>query len=172
MLVFISGGVRSGKSSLGEELAQEMASGRKIYLATSKVYDEEMAQRVRLHQEQRSGKGYITIEKQTDIGEIISQLEENDTVLMDCLGNLLANEMFSENPPFDCVSKIFKEVMLVAKASGNMIIISNDVFSDGCGYSKEVLEYIDNLADLHKLIVAASDTAIECAAGTRIYHKN
>ena len=63
MLLFISGGVRSGKSTLGEKFANELASGNKIYLATSKAYDEEMKQRIYKHQKDRENKGFFTIEK-------------------------------------------------------------------------------------------------------------
>ncbi len=55
MLIFLSGGVRSGKSALGERLIERYARGRKIYLATSKICDEEMERRVARHREDRAG---------------------------------------------------------------------------------------------------------------------
>lgn len=175
MLVFISGGVRSGKSTLGENISDELADERKIYLATSIAYDDEMKHRIKLHKEQRSGKGYTTIEKSRDIFDVTDDLQKDDTVLLDCLGNLLANEMFGDETLLkteDVIDRIFygiNEIYLVVK---NLIIISNDVFSDGCMYADSVIEYIDALAALHGKIAEISDKAIECTAGNYIVHKD
>jgi len=175
MLVFISGGVRSGKSTLGENLTEKLSNSRKIYLATSITYDEEMIQRVILHKKQRSGKGYITIEKSTDIGAILVDIRNGDTILLDCLGNLLANEMFSDKiirEKENIVEKIFSDICLINEKAENTIIISNDVFSDGCMYSDSVISYIDTLALLHRKIVGIADKAIECIAGCQVVHKD
>ena len=172
MLVFISGGVRSGKSSYGEKLADELAGGRKIYLATSEPYDSEMEARIMHHQEQRRGKGFHTIEKSRDVGELIGQINEGDTILLDCLGNLLANEMFgNEKPVSDTAARICSDIFMLNAKAANLIVISNDIFSDGCRYQDSVIEYIDELARIHIEIVKASDIAIECVFGNRIYHK-
>ena len=175
MLVFISGGVRSGKSTLGENLTEKLSDGRKIYLATSIVYDEEMVQRVILHKKQRSGKGYITIEKSTNIGAILVDIRKGDTILLDCLGNLLANEMFSDKTMREkenVAEKIFSDICLINEKAENIIIVSNDVFSDGCMYSDSVISYIDTLALLHRKIVGIADKAIECIAGSQVIHKD
>lgn len=175
MLVFISGGVRSGKSTLGEKFADELAAGRKIYLATAAVYDDEMLERIAIHKNQRTGRGYITIEKSTDIQEIVNIIKSDDTILLDCLGNLLANEMFKDEKTeskINITEKIFKSLYAINEKAENLIIISNDVFSDGCTYSDSVIEYIDTLAKLHIKIAGISQRAIECVAGNSIYHKN
>lgn len=172
MLVFISGGVRSGKSSYGEELAGRMSGGRKVYLATSEPYDSEMEDRIKHHQEQRRGKGFFTIEKSRNIGELEVQIDNGDTILLDCLGNLLANEMFGESKADDLIKKICSDIFKLNDRAGNLIVISNDVFSDGCGYQDSVLEYIDKLAKIHIEIVKAADMAVECVFGNRIYHKD
>ena len=175
VIIFISGGVRSGKSTLGENLTEKLSEGRKVYLATAIVYDEEMIQRVIMHKKQRSGKGYITIEKSTDIGEILVDIRDGDTILLDCLGNLLANEMFSDkamNKKENVAEKIFSDMCRISEKAENLIIISNDVFSDGCMYSDSVIRYIDTLAWLQRKIVTISDKAIECIAGISVIHKD
>ncbi len=171
MLVFISGGVRSGKSSYGESLAAEIAKGRKIYLATSEPYDDEMKERIRHHREQRKDKGFITMEKSHEVGEFADELESTDTVLLDCLGNLLANEMFGENSTLAATAAIFHDISMINNKADNLIIISNDIFSDGCQYTDSVMQYIEELAELHKLIVKIADRAIECSVGNRMMHK-
>jgi adenosylcobinamide kinase / adenosylcobinamide-phosphate guanylyltransferase len=181
MLIFISGGVRSGKSKLGEKFANELAVGdvgNKVYLATSKVYDDEMKARIRRHQKDRAAKNYITIEKSEHIGEIVSQLSSDDTVLMDCLGNLVANEMFYDyqleynaQMKMEIAEKIFAEIMAINAAVRNYIIISNEVFSSGITYDKATEAYLEVLGQLHIKIVAAAQTAIECTYGSNTFHK-
>ncbi len=50
----VLGGIRSGKSAYGEQLAAELGEDRTvIYVATGTVTDDEMAERVRRHRERR-----------------------------------------------------------------------------------------------------------------------
>lgn len=51
-MILITGGARSGKSSLAERLAAQ-AADRVFYIATSVVTDVEMAARVELHRASR-----------------------------------------------------------------------------------------------------------------------
>ncbi|KHF30608.1 Bifunctional adenosylcobalamin biosynthesis protein CobP [Anoxybacillus sp. BCO1] len=55
MIVFISGGVRSGKSSFAEQWAKTMveATHSLHYIATAMRTDEEMEARIAHHQKQR-----------------------------------------------------------------------------------------------------------------------
>jgi adenosylcobinamide kinase / adenosylcobinamide-phosphate guanylyltransferase len=178
MLVFISGGVRSGKSTLGEKLAVELATGNKIYLATSRAYDDEMRRRILKHQKDRAQKGFITIEKSENIGEIVPQLGNGDTVLMDCLGNLVANEMFGEDPTVyntqmkkEITEKIYAEIIQLNSAAANLIVISNEVFSSGISYNRATEDYLAVLGQLHIQFAAAAQQAIECTFGTYTFHK-
>lgn len=181
MMVFISGGVRSGKSTLGEKYAKELAElsdGNKIYLATAKVCDDEMKRRVRRHQKLREQKGYITIEKSENLGEIVPDLRKTDTVLLDCLGNLTANEMFGDTfVEFDddmkteLTEKIFADITKINESVKNFIIISNEVFSSGLTYENTTEDYMDVLGWLHVKIAAVSQIAVECVYGYNILHK-
>ena len=148
--------------------------GRKIYLATAFVYDDEMRERVRRHQLNRSQKGYTTIEKCRDITEITNALMSDDTVLLDCLGNLTANEMFDgaeSNTDIKIAGKIFDDIRRVNNAVSNLIIISNEIFSSGIRYEKQTEAYTAVLGRLHVDIAAIADTAVECTCGMKIYHK-
>ncbi|MBQ6969584.1 MAG: bifunctional adenosylcobinamide kinase/adenosylcobinamide-phosphate guanylyltransferase, partial [Synergistaceae bacterium] len=61
MLILISGQADSGKSLYAETRLSEFRSSPKIYVAMSKIVDEEMRERVKKHQAMRSGKGFITV---------------------------------------------------------------------------------------------------------------
>ena len=178
MLLFISGGVRSGKSTLGEKIADELSTGDKIYLATSKNYDEEMELRIQKHQKNREKKGFITIEKSENISEIVPNLKKTDTVLMDCLGTLVANEMFcdysvkyNDELKSKVIEKIYSDIVKIDKAVANLIVISNEIFSSGITYDEATEYYIEVIGGLHIKIAAVSDKAIECAFGCNVDHK-
>ncbi len=176
MLVFISGGVRSGKSTLGERLATDLATGRKIYLATAKYADEEMLCRIEKHRKDREHKGFVTMEKSEDIDGLL--FSESDTVLLDCLGTLTSNELFRDVGQ-ECsagfmarmTDKIFDALMTINGSVRNLIVISNEVFSDGIMYDPSTEGYVSVLGALHVRLAKAADRAIECACGFHIAHK-
>jgi len=176
MLVFISGGVRSGKSTLGERLATDLATGRKIYLATAKYADEEMLRRIRKHRKDREHKGFVTMEKGEDLDEL--RFSESDTVLLDCLGTLVSNELFrdierecSRDFREQVTDKIFDVLMSINGSVRNLIVISNEVFSDGVTYDPSTEGYVSVLGALHVRLAKAADRAVECSCGFHISHK-
>jgi adenosylcobinamide kinase/adenosylcobinamide-phosphate guanylyltransferase len=177
LLVFISGGVRSGKSSLGEKLAAGIAGeNRKIYLATAKCYDREIAERIRVHQRNRADKGFLTIDKHLLLGDIVPFLQAEDTVLLDCLGTLLANEMYEKYPdgesdPESAYQRITADLEKLKDKVANLLVISNEVFSDGIIYEDHIELYIRNLAKLHIKLAKESDLAIECVYAGYQCHK-
>jgi len=176
MLVFVSGGVRSGKSSLGERLASELATGRKIYLATAKCADEEILRRIERHRKDREHKGFVTMEKSEDLETL--RFSESDTVLLDCLGTLASNEMF-RGIARECTrdfcghatDKIFGALMSINDSVRNLIVISNEVFSDGVTYESATEGYVSVLGALHVRLAKAADRAVECACGIHVCHK-
>lgn len=94
-MILITGGVRSGKSTFAEKLAEE--SGKEvIYLATARVEDEEMLERVNRHQSRRPSK-VKTIEEAVEPHLIIKKEgAKNRLILMDCLTLLLANRFLAD----------------------------------------------------------------------------
>ncbi|MED4453670.1 bifunctional adenosylcobinamide kinase/adenosylcobinamide-phosphate guanylyltransferase [Metabacillus fastidiosus] len=158
MLIFVSGGVRSGKSYFAEQKAMELASDSKElhYIATSIVYDEEMKKRIRKHQEDRtkSGLQWNTVECSANIGEIASRFSKKDVVLIDCLTTLLANEMFSEQNEDE--QSILLALQKIANNSFAVIIVSNEIFSSGTMYERETLNYMRKLGRLHVEIAAVA----------------
>ncbi len=171
MLIFISGGVRSGKSSYAEKLAIEYAIKRKVYVATAKISDDEMQKRVNLHQVSRYDKGFITIECQNDLQTIITKLEQSDTVLIECLTTLVANEMFDKHLTVQqVVDKLLLDITQVSKIVSNLIIVSNDVYGD-LELSFEVEAYKQALTSISRAIAAKSDLCYEVVYNNLLIRK-
>ena len=90
-LTLILGGVRSGKSRFGEQLARSLGSTEVAYVATAENRDEEMRRRVEKHREQRS-KGWTTYEVPMGLGEFLTSGRiVQSVVLIDCLTLLVSN---------------------------------------------------------------------------------
>ena len=74
MIVFVSGGARSGKSLVAEQCVQQYADGKTCYyVATADIYDSEMAERVGHHQARRANH-WVTLEAPLNIEQAVAQL--------------------------------------------------------------------------------------------------
>ena len=92
-MILVTGGARSGKSRFAEQLA-EAAGSRRIYIATGKVFDEEMARRVAKHK-MRRGDQWQTYEDHRGIDAfLMAQGASYDSGLLDCVTTLLTNLLF------------------------------------------------------------------------------
>lgn len=167
MLVFISGGVRSGKSSFAEESIQDELN--KVYIATARITDNEMLERVRLHQERRTG--YKTIEQPHSLEKVLDDLNECDVVLIDCLTNWLSNEMFQEEIKLDVVDHMMSTLGKISKKVSKLVIVSNDVFNGVTKYDDYTMRYLQNLGILHQSIVKQADEVYELYAGIKVRRK-
>ncbi len=103
-LVVITGGVRSGKSLFAENMAEQ--SGKKvIYLATARVEDDEMRERVARHRDRRPS-SVRTIEEPLDPHLVLEKEGSADSlILVDCLTLLISNRILHFLESHGAVSK-------------------------------------------------------------------
>lgn len=109
----ITGGARSGKSNFAELLA---ASSKRpvIYIATAQVWDDEMARRVKQHQEQRPS-SWRLIEEPQNIRETLLELKNEDgVILLDCVTLWLSNLLLQGQTKPDSPSPANEEVRQLA----------------------------------------------------------
>ncbi len=132
-LIFITGGVRSGKSNFAEKMAVD--SGKSVaYLATAQPLDEEMAFRIEKHREKRLNT-WETYEEPIKVRELVSRLGlEKEAILIDCLTLLTSNLLLRkedkvEDPEWQ--EEILLEIEKLAEISfrvpAQVIIVSNEV---------------------------------------------
>lgn len=95
MMTLITGGSGSGKSAFAENCVQAQGEARRIYIATMFPYDKESYGRIDRHRTMRAGKGFETVEWYLGLRELT--VPEGSQVLLECMSNLTANEMFLEN---------------------------------------------------------------------------
>ena len=99
-LIVVTGGARSGKSLFAEEYLTS-CSGRKAYVATAQILDEEMKERVAEHRRRRP-EDWQTLEISSGLSAAFpAVLEQADAVLVDCLTLYLSNYLFAHETAGD-----------------------------------------------------------------------
>lgn len=155
MIVLVTGGSGCGKSTWAEKLVSSLPNEKRIYVATMQVYDEESVRRVARHRAQRADKGFTTIECEKDLAA--AGIGEGSIVLLEDLVNLTANEMFDGGD----VGRIVPALESLAKNCRHLIIVTNDVFSDGNEYSESTREYLRQLAAVNSAAAELAEHVIE-----------
>lgn len=168
MIVLITGGSKCGKSALAENLFRNF-QGEKFYIATMIPYGDEAEQAIERHRRIRKDKNFHTIEKYTDIHDI--DIPENSGVLLECMGNLCANEMFSSERIYNPVEKIVSGIKNLSEKCSLLVIVSNNVGCDGLKYGFETADYIKYLGQINTDIADIADIVIECVYGIPIVLK-
>ncbi len=165
MLILVTGGAASGKSEHAERLVCEKTQSR-LYLATMQPFGKAAEARIARHRALRAGKGFDTVERTLDLANL--QLSRQyDGILLEDLGNLLANELFAPEgagaeSAFDSIAAGVENLQ---KYCETLVIVSNEIFSDGVSYPPETMQYIRILGELHQKLTGKADTVYESVCG-------
>ena len=183
MLHIVYGGSASGKSTYAESLAMSLqGDGRLLYIATMYPYkwnttelDPETMQRIKRHRAMRADKGFDTVECYRHVEHIVAKRQ--DVLLLECMSNLLANEMYLEpdsNVGSDVAEtmspvskKIVQAIIDLSTRVQELVIVTNDVFSDGGSltYDESTREYVKDLAEINCALAREAATVTEIVCG-------
>jgi len=166
MIALVLGGASSGKSEVAEEMCMALP-GKRAYVATMRPFGEEARRRIERHARLRAGKGMATIERYTDIAGVAGEAAAYGVLLVECMANLVANEQFRPDalPGADVAAKAFGDVLALAAACPNVVVVTCDVFRGGSGYPRETVGYMRNLGALNRMLAAAADRVVEVFYG-------
>lgn len=174
-LLLITGGSGSGKSAYAERtLLSRMppeGGGRAVYLATMENTGPEAAARVARHRAMRArhgaaaGRPFVTLEQPVDLGG--AAVLPGDFVLVEDLGNLLANELWSPAGAgrAGAEARILSGVKALMERAALLAVVSVDIFAGGDGYDPETLDYIRTLGRLHRTLAALAEESAEVVCG-------
>ena len=187
MVLLVTGGSASGKSEYAENRAFQLAEAEKrklVYLATMMPFGEDAEKRIERHRQLRAGKGFETVERYTDIEDLcLGESSEAETfrkkvkgavVMLECMSNLTANEMFSgSNSEAAAVKdRILKGIDALAEAAGHLVIVSINVFDEGMQqYDDWTQAYIRCLGELNQALTAKADEAVEVVYSIPVPYK-
>jgi adenosylcobinamide kinase / adenosylcobinamide-phosphate guanylyltransferase len=176
-IVLITGGARSGKSSYALELAESISTKR-LFVATCPNVDSEMSERVSRHQEERRGRGWVTIESETDLISIfLKKTEAIDVVLIDCITLWVNNILFTEGVHGSQVddrrvSELCRQWLDAArKFAGTVICVTNEV---GLGIVPDnalARKYRDLVGTCNQLIGRNASEVILVSCGIPLFLK-
>lgn len=164
MFTLVLGGGGSGKSEFAERLAQAYG-GRTAYIATMEPYGAEGAKRIERHRKMRAGKGFDTIECYSFVSD--KTAENYDNALLECVSNLTANHIFSQNDP-QAEENVVCGIEKLSKSLKNIVVVTNDVFCDGCDYDDDTRHYIAALGSVNCRLAQLADEVYEVVVGIAI----
>ena len=169
MLILLTGGSGCGKSSYAEALCGKLP-GPRYYIAAMRPYGEESLRKIEKHRRMREGKGFKTIERYTDLASLT--LPGRGTVLLECICNLTANEMFHEDGAWeDPFERVIRGVEALLEQSSHVVVVTNDVSSDGRLYDEGTMAYIRALGRINAALAKKADTVCELVCGIPVPQK-
>lgn len=177
MMTVIIGGSGSGKSEYAEHYIQGFGSEfQRYYLATMQVFGEEGRKKVLRHRELRKGKGFITIERTDSVEDAINDMQnpEKACVLLECMSNLTANEMFRAETMFsaDVVAEnVMKSIHVLKEQCAHLVLVTNNIFEDGIRYDEGTTEYLRALGRINTELCKKADEIIEIVVGIPLVMK-
>ena len=159
-LTFVLGGASSGKSAFAEGLVVATGAPR-VYVATSQIYDDEMAAKVRDHVAAR-GNDWHTIEEPLDMAKALSQVGEDQVVLLDCASMWLTNHMMAEH---DLAVETEALIAALAACKGRVVVVSNEVGMGIVPDNALARRFRIAQGKLNQRLTAAADLAVFVIAG-------
>lgn len=165
MLHIITGGSGSGKSAYAEELIMSFAAAKRIYIATMYPADEECRNKIARHRRMRAEKNFDTVECYKSLSKLM--LPENSAVLLECMSNLAANEVFGggREALINCADGIVRDVIKLTGRVQEMVVVTNEVFSDGNTYDESTRHYLRQLGKINREMAAQAETVTEVVYG-------
>ena len=194
MITLVTGGSGSGKSAYAEDMAVSAEGTEKYYIATMQIYDAEGERKVERHRKLRAGKGFTTVESPWNVGQIvfptfteaktvcidcgesepIQKKPGQRTALLECMSNLVANEMFSTDGIREedaVVTKVVQDMELLAAKLDHLVIVTNNVFEDGISYDAGTMAYLRALGRINAALAKCADRVVEVVVGIPVILK-
>lgn len=170
MFTFVTGGAASGKSAYAETQILRSLARPRLYVATMLAQDAESRARVERHRTLRKGKGFRTVECPFALDRLV--LPKGAAVLLECLSNLLANECFCpEGAGEHARTAILRGMDRLLAQAADLVVVSNEIFSDGVPYDPSTQAYVAQLAALNTALAQQADCVVEVVCGIPVAHK-
>lgn len=186
-IILVTGGQRSGKSTYAEKLALEMAAaqggdGMAVYMATSRIWDEEFARRVQIHKERR-GSQWINVEEPKFLS---NHNVAGRVVLVDCVTLWSTNFFFDLSEGLDgetnatmsaaeaeCSATLVERTLVAIKEEfckfveqeATFVFVTNEIGLSGVSENKVQRQFTDLLGWLNQYIASRADEVVFMVSG-------
>ncbi|GAB6140376.1 bifunctional adenosylcobinamide kinase/adenosylcobinamide-phosphate guanylyltransferase [Methylosoma difficile] len=165
MKTLFIGGVKSGKSRLAEAyILQHYPNQKPIYLATTEWLDDEMRQRIAIHQARRQEQ-FITVEEPVNL---LAAIQNADCpVLIECVTMWLNNQLYHGKTE----AEILAELEAVLQWSGDVVLVHNEVGFGIIPDNALARQFVDLSGKAAQLMGQYCDRVYFCSAGLMLAMK-
>jgi len=169
-IILVTGGGRSGKSAWAQKTAESI-SGRRVFIATCPVIDDEMSERIRKHREARDKRDWHTIEEPLDIACALDSSHDFSAALVDCLTLWINNLMYraeKENTSLtetDVALQCRRIVEAAKRHPGTVLFVTNEVGMGIIPENAQARLYRDLAGRCNQVIAQAGDSVVLMVSG-------
>ena len=188
MMELVTGGSGSGKSAYAESvicgkhrlLCETTENAPLYYIADMIPYGRETEKKIKAHRKMRAGKGFVTLEWYVDLPGKLSAPDspelKGSCVLLECVSNLTANEMYepggAQNTGGDTPESVIKGVRMLKERCAHLVVVTNDVFRESVPDSEEMTAYKGNLGMINRALAEMADQVTEVVFGVPVCIKS
>lgn len=160
-IILITGGQRSGKSNYAQQTALSL-SENPVYMATSRVWDEEHQKRIERHKADR-GTEWTNIEEEKQLS---NHRLENRVVLVDCVTLWATNFFFDNNSDVDVSLAMIKEEFdKLIQQEAQFIFVSNEIGLGGTSENKAQRLFMDLQGWINQYIASKANKVYLMVSG-------
>ncbi len=160
-IILVTGGQRSGKSSYAQRMALQW-SENPVYLATSRVWDEEYRERIRRHQRDR-GPQWTNIEEEKQLSR---HRLEGRVIVVDCLTLWSTNFFFDNDGQTDLsLTQLKEEFDRFTAQEAVFIFVTNEIGMGGVSENDVQRHFTDLLGRMNQYVAERADEVVWMVSG-------
>lgn len=161
MLILLTGGARSGKSTTALRLATAR-DAPVVFVATAEAGDDEMADRIERHRAERPV-DWTTIEAPREPSTALAEVDPDASVIFDCLSLWITNVLDRDDSEIEqAVARLGGEL---SGRAGLTVVVTNEVGSGIVPDNALSRRFRDLLGAANQTLARVSDHAYLCVAG-------
>ena len=169
-ITLVTGGERSGKSGFAQKMALS-ETPHPVYLATSRIWDEEFRLRVLRHQADR-GPEWTNIEEEKELSK---HKVEGRVVIIDCVTLWLTN-FFFDNEKEKSIDEILEmakqEFTRFTSQNAHFIFVTNEIGMGGVPIDPVQRKFTDLQGWMNQFIASKADVVSLMVSGIPVEVKN
>ncbi len=160
-IILITGGARSGKSTYAEKTALSL-SDNPVYLATSRIWDDEFRKRVERHQERR-GPQWTNLEEE----KFLSRHDfTGRVVLVDCLTLWATNFFYDLDGDIDAaLDALRKEFDRLTAQDATFLLVTNEIGMGGTSENDLQRRFTDLQGWMNQYVASKADEVVLMVSG-------
>ena len=160
-VVLVTGGQRAGKSGYAQRLALSL-SPNPVYLATSRIWDDEFRKRVERHKRDR-GPEWTNIEEE----KLLSQRDlTGRVVVIDCVTLWCTNFFYDNQGDVESsLSQVKAEIDRLFRQEAFLILVTNEIGMGGVPMDKTQRVFTDLQGWVNQYIAAKADEVVLMVSG-------